>query len=222
MRVMLRAGLCALLLVGAAAPARADIIFSTGQGTVSPDENVAFGGCLGCVSLGNPVIGATNNTGLLVSFTSDELLNAPSSGQARVESLDADGFDVITIDMVSPTLFFSEFETNVNIFAKTSGIATVTACNQLGDPCEVNNYSLGSGENFFVLSVISPQLIDTVKIESTTGIMDLRQTRVTVSECLPGAAGCQNVTVPEPASMALFGVTLLAGGWRFRRKIARS
>lgn len=213
--------LAAVMMVGWTSEARADIIFSTAQGSLQPDENVLFGCASPCIIEGLTVIGETNNTGAFVKFTSDESLTATAGGQAKVDSTDLNGYDNILIDAYDPFQFFSEFETNVILFATTSGLAVVTACNQFA-VCENFNLAVDAGENFFVLSVISPQLINTILITSDVAIMTLKQPRVSMEECLPGNPTCEDITVPEPATMALLGMGLLAGGWRLRRKFSRA
>jgi hypothetical protein len=219
----LGAALVAAVLVGWASEARADIIISTDQGTVSPDEKVIFNCGPGCVS--GPaltVVGETDTTGLLIGFTGTENLSTPTTGLDRVVGAD-DDFSELTIDAIASNVFFSEFEANINILAKLDGSATITACNQLGDICDELVIALHGGENFFVLSVISPQLIDTIKIKSDdVSFVALQQIQVTGGVCDSRTQVCQDVTVPEPASMALFGIALIAGGWRFRRKFSKA
>jgi hypothetical protein len=210
------------MMLGWPTEARADIIFSTDQGTVNPDENVLFN-CVGCIS--GPaltVIGETQTSEIQVSFTGTENLVTPASGQARVEDEAEDGFNYLLIDAVVGTNFFSEFEANIELFAQEAGVGTVYACNQFAI-CETFNFDIASGNNFFVLSVVSPQLINTVRLTSSpVAMMDVKQIRVTVVSCPAGTPTCEDVTVPEPASMALIGVAMLAGGWRLRRKVGKA
>src|SRR6476620_10846369 len=83
----------AVMTLASTVNANATIIFSTAQGSLQPDENILFNCAIGCVS--GPaltVTGETNNTGNLVDFKSTENLVTPSSGQARVESADGNGY----------------------------------------------------------------------------------------------------------------------------------
>ena len=124
-RLRLTGVLAGLLLFGMAADARADIIFSINQGSIQPDENVLFNepGLISGPAL--TVTGETNNTGVGVSFTSDELLVTPSQGAARVAGADGAIDNFVTVDTVDNTLFFSEFEANVRIVANAAGTGSV-------------------------------------------------------------------------------------------------
>jgi hypothetical protein len=208
------------LLFGVAPDVQADIIFSVNQGSVSPDENVVFNepGLIAGPAL--TVTGATNNTGLIVEFTGTENLVTPSQGAARIEAQDPTGYTFLEIDLADNDLFFSEFEANVRIFSQTSGDADIEACDQFGD-CQTFNLALDEGENFFVLSVMSQQLIDLISIDtSPLAIMDVRQVRVSVAEC--DATVCEDITIPEPTTFVLFGLALAGGAVRMRRRSQRS
>jgi hypothetical protein len=206
---------------------RADIIFSIDQGTINPAENLLFDD-----GTGNPVSGTTNQTGTVIDIYSNETLVA-NGGQARVEAADG-AYDLFFLRPHFSNIVFSEFEANVNIAADSEGIATVTACNQLGNfngtdfaptgvtigdgqPCETFTYDLDKGENFFVLSVADAQLLTGVRITTDVGIVDVRQIRLS-----PLQSNGENLEpVPEPASLVLFSTGLAFAAKRLRKRNRR-
>jgi hypothetical protein len=76
--------LSAVVVLVLARPADASAILIVGNDPQLGDENVL----LNTGAIGNPIFGELNQTGLTVQFGSNELLLAPSNGQARVEAQD--------------------------------------------------------------------------------------------------------------------------------------
>jgi hypothetical protein len=209
---MKRSGIAVLgiLFSTMATQARADLILTVGRSVVQPEENLLFNED-GLTSQGNPVQGITNNTDEVYNIYGEEELVTPSGGQARVEATDG-GFDFALIDALRPSVFFTEFEANLMLGAARSASATITACNQFG-ACETLIFALGSGQNTFTVQSVDPQLINTVRIDTTADLHDIRQIRLGgVQEQQPPPT-----PVSEPGVMGLLGLGLGMVALRARR-----
>jgi hypothetical protein len=204
---LMRAVLSAAAVCALSAPARASMIFTEGNTPQAGDENVLFDD-----QVGNPVFGTTNQTDLVVRFTSiSEMLLFGNGGQARVESADDDEtLTNLTIDIPGgffTSLIFNPFDGDPN-----NGLAHVTV-KLIGEPDATFNYELGNGNNFLTMVAIDGEKIQSVTIDAEAGFVftDVRQFRI---------GGAQLTPVPEPSTMALamLGVAGLGlGGLRRRR-----
>jgi hypothetical protein len=74
-----------------------------------------------------------------------------------------------------------------------------------------NSYNVGAGQNFFSLLATDPDLLRTITISSTVALSDIRQIRV-------GGLTGPEIPVPEPGTLALFGLGLVAAGRSMRRR----
>lgn len=204
---------CAVVASVGVRSARAAIIFYPHQpGAVQPDENLLFNDP-SLTLQGTTVDGITNTSGTLFDITGQETLLA-DGGQAKVSGLDGT-FTSMSIVPDAADTFFTEFEANLLVYSSRgptpTGTVTVTATNKLG-VVTTNSYSVGAGQNFFGLLATDPDLLRLITISSTVDLADIRQIRV------GGLVGPESV--PEPATLALFGVGLFAAAGRLRRRRA--
>jgi PEP-CTERM motif-containing protein len=182
--------------------ARADsVTFTVGNNPQSDEENIL----LNSGATGTTVFGLTNQTQLQVAFSSTtDTLVEPSSGQARVEALDG-LLNNITISVPGGT--FHDIILNPFFGSGTANVTVVTATNQV-----LNfSYSLSNGENFLTIVADPGTSIFSVTINAPGGFTDLRQPRIS------GAALTTTGSVPEPATMFLFGSGLVGLGAAFRK-----
>jgi hypothetical protein len=189
--------------------AKADIVVVTGvnnQGTdnvlLNPATNVTT------------VTGTVGPSNLLVNFTSSSgsgLLNANPSGQATVSggtgntALTQLTFGLANNDTFTRAVF------NINASTGGSVLIHVTGININGGFFEDTFVVDANGQNFFTVTAINGQLIQTISLTATAGAVfqDIRQVRL---------GGGEIGEVPEPASMLLLGSGLvgLAAGFRKR------
>lgn len=169
-------------------------------------DNVLFG-CDGASSGPDTTIQGCLSTdeSYLIDFESDELLFAPSSGQARVEATDG-GLSYLRIAPVGGTFF----KLQLNVFASESGSISFTG-SPGGD--SVAFLLSENGQNFFTIT--GDDEFSWVAFTTTTDIVaDVRQVRLG-----PGAGGGGDpLTIPEPSTLALFGLSLFGAGIARRRR----
>ena len=166
--------------------ARADIIVVTGvnnQGT----DNVLLNPA---TNVGN-VTGTVGPDNLLVNFTStsgSDLLSANPSGQATVSGGTGNSpFSQLAFELANNTTFTRAV---FNINAATSGDVQlhVEGINIDGGFFE-QNFSLdANGQNFFTVTGINGQLIDSISLTALNGAIfdDVRQVRLGGFQAVPG------------------------------------
>jgi len=191
-----------LFILSTITTAKADsVTFTLGNNPQQDEENILLNNGI----TGNPVFGLTNQTQLQVRFSSTtDTLVEPSSGQARVEALDA---LVNNISISIPNGTFHDLILNPFFGSGTATVTVLTAGNQTF----TFSYALSNGNNFLTIVADAGTSISSVTIDAPGGFTDLRQPRIS------GATA----NVPEPATMLLFGIGLLgtAGAVRkIRRK----
>lgn len=242
--MMIRAIVAVTVILVSQAITHAEVIVYGNPGEVQPHENLLFNSP-GLISTGNPVTGATNQSGFVLDLSSSApptgvVLTTPSGGQARVQNVaysnsNQVGISSLTITpnaLANPQLGFSEVEFNVNLLRGQTGflqldfagIGTVTPATTTvdlnGDPL-----ALGNGSNWIGIETINDTLLQSVTLTALDAngnpvaiIQDVRQIRVTGGDVNDPQGGPITIpSTPEPFSLAIWAILAIVAVAFYRR-----
>jgi len=193
------------------APGQAGIVFTLGNNPQPGEENVL----LNKGTTGTTVFGNTNQTGLLVQFTSTQTLTEPSNGQARIEATNGTsqvGLTNVTITV--PGGSYGDLIFNPDItgtIGTPGGGLSVSVTDNLGN-VGTFSYALSNGENFLTITTTGGERIVSTGLSYSmdTGFTDLRQVRIS------------GAVIPEPAAATMLatglGMIAACGLRRLHRK----
>lgn len=194
----------ALIALAGVQPAHATITFTLGNNPQSGEENVLFG----APETGNPINGTTNQSGVLVQFTSTtDTLVQKAQGQADIFA--QDGL-LQNITVTTPGGSYTDLIINP---MNGSGTATVTVTDNFNQQF---TYDLGNGQNFLTIVASSGETIVSTTIDdpSPNGWLDFKQPRISGATGLPGP-------VPEPTTIAMALTGLIPIGLIQLRRLRR-
>ena len=181
---------------------RANLSITLGNNPQPSEENVL----LNTGTTGNAVLGTLNQSGLLVNFTSTQVLTEPSNGQARIEATNnSSQVPVIDISfsLANGTFTDAIFNSFIGGTIGSPGDATITVDGKdaMANPeTFTETFSLGNGQNFLTVVASNGEVIDSISLSAISGFgfTDLRQVRISGAPSRPCRRLAQHCSYSVP------------------------
>ncbi len=202
---MNRLTLGALLSLGLATSAQANVMFIQGNDPSQIVNNVLFDNG----QTGSPILGDLNGPAPdnVITFTSStDQLRTTASGQANLEAVDG-GINQLTIGTVSPFIGFEAIQFAVQ--GSAGSTINITANDNMGGPFVSGPILLTNANTTFTFNTDALQFITSLSFTATGGgIVNFRQ------------VGVGALVVPGPIAGAGLPALMMLGGfvWARRRK----
>jgi hypothetical protein len=190
-------------MLGLSGALNAAIIISDGNNPQPPEYNVL----LNNGDSGLQVEGTfAAFPGLDAVFTSTQMLSAPASGQARVTVLTDDVLTNVTLSLSNGYTFGDViFALNAPGGPGPNPTYSITANGTSTN--SVASGTITTGNQFFTI-VATDETMSSINIVSS-GLEDIRQVRYSLITAPDGGGGGGGGEIPEPATMALLGSSLV-------------
>ena len=225
-----------------ASVASAGVVFSTGTDNTGTDNVLFDAACVGGNTGGTNgaliVTGCLNTSHTtLVDFTGNELLKT-NGGQASLFAADG-AFTQLLVNMRDPLVGFTKILFNIDVTngGHNDGSIDIVATLFAGGSQASYSTTMAvawNGENKFIVESDGGDVIQSLYFDvsdvsiSSIDFADTKQVRLGVANqpCLPGYTGSPpncippeiDIPVPEPGTLALFGLGLAAVGVGRRRE----
>src|SRR5215831_1275178 len=144
--------------------------------------------------------------GVLVDFTSNQIITEPANGQARIEASNGSALTNIRVSLAN-NLTFGDLIFNPALIGNlgNGGAGVVSVLTTQGSQSQ--NFTFGNGNNFFTVLAGSNEALVSVSVSVPGGFASFQQPRISGPFVTPGPLQGPSET-PEPGSVSLAAIGL--------------